>query len=67
MALIYIVSLSEVTILMMLNKLDFRASLNLHHLKLKNTGYSVYVRHCLRFARVMTIVTVVNSFFSLIT
>ena len=69
MALIYIVSLSEVTRLMILNKLDFRSSLNLHHLKLKNTGYSVsvYVRHCLRFARVMTIITVVNSFFSLIT
>ena len=39
MVLLYIVWLSEVTRLMMLNKLDFYSSLNVHHLKLKNTGY----------------------------
>ena len=37
--LIYVVWLSEVTRLMMFNKLDLRSSLNLHPLKLKNTGY----------------------------
>ena len=60
--LIYNVWLSEVSRLMILNKFDFRSSLNLHHLKLRKYGH---VRQCLRFARMMTIYnTCYGSFFS---